>query len=333
MTRLFLRSRPRRLAGGPSATMRPLGGAFLGNVPESLPRGTAMETWLDAPLDCQTLFEPWDDREAEIADLFDRLTEIWTAGRMPLLTWEAFTPTAAATPPDILSRIARGEYDEYIATWAEELRAWVADSDDRRVYLRPLHEPNGDWYPWAPTVSGADPALYARVWRRIHHLVHDAGVPRSQVCWIWAVNHIDVGDVPAEAMFPGDTVVDLIGIDGFNWGVTQPWSGWLSPVEVFEEMCDRMEALSDSPLCIPEFGSSSVTAAGPDSTLKSRWLRDAFAYFGDRNVHLAVYFDIEKETDWQVFGGANGANSLSIDGTRYQTYPGFRAGYRQFIGL
>ncbi|WP_277553398.1 hypothetical protein [Halobaculum limi] len=41
--------------------------------------------------------------------------------------------------------------------------------------------------------------------------------------------------------------------------------------------------------------------------------------------------DVEKETDWQVFGGTAGENSIRIDGTRYQTYPGFRSGFRAFL--
>lgn len=297
-----------------------------------------METWLDAPFDCQTLFEPWDDRPAETTRLFDRLTDVWAAGRIPLLTWEPFTPTHAETPTDVLARIVNGEYDAYVAAWADELRVRLPGpdarpSDIRRVYLRPMHEPNGDWYPWAPAASGCDPALYARAWRRIHRLVHGAGVPRSRVRWLWAVNHADVGGVPAEALFPGESVVDLIGVDGFNWGASRPWSEWRSPAAVFGPMFDRIEVLSDRPVCVPEFGCTSRIADGYDETRKNEWLREAFAYFRERDVSLAAYFDVEKETDWQVFGGSRGANSLSIGGTAYQTYPGFRVGYRAFIGL
>lgn len=334
MTRLFIRSRPHP---GTSPSARRLG-AFLGTVPGCLDRADAMETWLDHSLDVQTLFEPWDRRPDEITAQFDRLTAIWDAGRVPLLTWEPFTPTPAATPADVVPGALAGEYDDYFEAWTSALAAWVAGpdsevgtADDRWLYLRPMHEANGDWYPWAPAGGLASPAEYVRLWRRLHRLVSATGVG-DHVLWIWAVNHVDVGATSAEELFPGDDVVDLLGVDGFNWGASQPWSDWQEPEAVFGELFDRVRAISARPLCVPEFGSTSATTSGTDVERKSAWLRTAFDYFADHGVVLAAYFDVEKETDWQVFGGSNGHNTITIGGTRYQTYPGFRAGSRRFVG-
>ena len=337
MNRLFLRPRERQAPTRESPRARRVG-AFLGTGPAALERADAMEQWLGIALDAQTVFEPWDRRPDEIDRQFDRLEDIWAAGRVPLLTWEPFTPTPAATPSDLVPRAAAGGYDDYLTEFAAALADWVAGpdgeldtADDRRCYLRPMHEANGDWYPWAPACAGFDPASYVRLWRRLHRIVADAGVPSDRVSWIWAINHVDVGDVPAESLFPGDGVVDLVGVDGFNWGATQPWSEWRSPDVVFGEALDRVQSLSDRPVCVPEFGSTSVTVDGVDTGRKNDWLRDAFAYFRERDVALAAYFDIEKETDWQMFGGSHGGNTIRIDGRRYQTYPGFRAGIRAFV--
>lgn len=335
MPRLFVRSRSH--GRRPQSDHPRVAGAFLGTVPESLDRAAAMEQWLGLALDCQTVFEPWAVESSEIAAMFDRLQAIWEAGRIPLLTWEAFTPTPAATSPAVMSRAAEGAFDDYLNTWADALVDWIAGpdgelgtGDDRRLYLRPFHEPNGDWYPWAPAGSGFRPATYVRVWRRVHRLLADAGVPDTHVSWIWAVNHVDVGDVTAEALFPGDDVVDLVGVDGFNWGASRTWSEWCTPKAVFGAMLERVRAVSRRPVCIPEFASTSMTATGPDPAQKSAWLREAFTYFRDHDIALAAYFDIEKETDWQVFGGSHGANTIRIEGTRYQTYPGFRRGIRDY---
>lgn len=336
MTRLFLRS-PAQQSQPTDTARRRVIGAFLGTVPGSLDRADAMEQWLDIPLDCQTVFEPWDDQPAEIRAQFERLSDIWAAGRVPLVTWEAFTPTPAGTPADVIPRAADGGYDEYIERWAAALAEWVAGPDgemgtrdDRRLYLRPLHEANGDWYPWAPACGEFAPEAYVRVWRRLHRAVSRAGVTENHVSWIWAVNHVDVGGVTAESLFPGDDVVDLVGVDGFNWGASQSWSRWRSPDRVFGEMLDRLQQLSTRPVCVPEFGSSSITVDGTDVERKGAWLLDAFSYFRRRDVALAAYFDIEKETDWQVFGGSHGGNTIRIGGTRYQTYPRFRRGIREF---
>lgn len=315
-----------------------VGGAFTGPVPASLDRTDAMEQWLGLRFDLQTVFEPWATSSEAVDDLFERLTLIWDARRTPILTWEPFTPTPAATPDDVLERIVAGAYDAYLADWAAALADWVAGpdgrvgtGDDRRLYLRPMHEPNGDWYPWAPASADCDADTYVAAWRHLYDAVADAGVTADHVQWMWAVNHADVGDVPAESLYPGDDVVDLVGVDGFNWGATQPWSEWRSPPEVFGDMLDRMREHTGLPVCVPEFGTTSLTVDGSDRGRKNRWLHDAFAYFDDEAVPLAAYFDVEKETDWQVFGGTAGENTIRIDGTQYQTYPGFRSGFREFL--
>ena len=336
MTGLFVRSRVPHEAARDGDSGRRVG-AFLGGGPTSFDRADAMERWLGVGFDVQTVFEPWDADPGGVTDQFDRLTAIWDAGRTPLVTWEAYTPTPAATPVDVLQRILDGVYDEYVDRWGRALAEWVAGpdgtlgtDDDRQLLLRPLHEPNGDWYPWAPAASGAEPALYARVWRRLHRRVNQAGATGDRVDWIWAVNHVDAGDVPAESLFPGDDVVDLLGVDGFNWGATRAWSEWQPPAAVFGEMLARVRSVSQRPVCIPEFGCTTATLGGLDPQRKGKWLWEAFSYFTDQDVVLAAYFDVEKETDWQVFGGSCGANTIRIDGTRYQTYPGFRRGVRTF---
>lgn len=334
MRGLFVRSRTRREVS-PSARRV---GAFLGTVPGCLDRVDAMERWLDRSLDAQTLFEAWDSRPDEIAAQFDRLTAVWEAGRVPLLTWEPFTPTPAATPDDVVTRALAGEYDDYFEAWTSALAEWIAGpdgdlgtDDDRRLYLRPMHEANGDWYPWAPAGGSLSPAEYVRLWRRLHRLVSETGVA-DNVAWVWTVNHVDTGETTAEDLFPGDDVVDLLGVDGFNWGASQSWSVWQEPEGVFGAMFERVRAISARPLCVPEFGSTSATVAGTDAARKGAWLRAAFDYFADQGVMLAAYFDVEKETDWQVFGGSQGHNTINIGGTRYQTYPGFRTGSRRFVG-
>ncbi len=331
MSRLFLRAPGAESDHSPRAV-----GAFLGSVPGSLDRATAMETWLGLPLDCQTVFVPWDDRPAAITELFDGLRAIWDAGRLPLLTWELFTPTPAATPPDVISRALSGEYDAYLESWTSALADWcrgpdgeLGTDDDRRLHLRPLHEPNGDWYPWAPAGSSSEPSAYVRLWRSLHRRLSRAGLD-DHVNWIWAVNHVDAGDVTAESLFPGDDAVDMIGVDGFNWGASRSWSEWRAPAAVFEEMFDRVRTVSDRPLCVPEFGCTSATVDGTAPARKGVWLREAFEFFREEDVVLAAYFDVEKETDWQVFGGSHGKNTIRVGGVRYQTYPGFRNGVHVF---
>jgi mannan endo-1,4-beta-mannosidase len=295
----------------------PLSGVY--TDPDRMAVIDAMERWLGTSHTVQTVFAPW--RREDIEDLFERLLpRIWNAGRVPLLTWEPYL--AAETPPTIARRIAAGDFDSYLAEWASRLADWLADGEsgtaDRRLYLRPAHEMNGDWYPWSPTVGDSTPDDYITMWQHVHDALAREGIGSDQCQWIWCVNHADVGDYSAEACYPGDEYVDWVGVDGFNWGRSQGWSDWQTPAAVFEAMFERMERF-DKPLCVPEVGCSSLTADGSDPGRKADWLRAALDYF-DGRVQLYCWFNEDKETDWAVFGGRNGTDST--DG--YACYPAYR---------
>ena len=291
--------------------------------PERMARLSAMERWFGRTHAVQTVFTPWSG--GAIDDLFGRiLPSIWNAGRIPLVTWEPFTPTPDATDADIAGRIAAGEFDGYIERWAGRLIEWLAGPDegardDRRLYLRLAHEMNGDWYPWSPAVTGpgddagGTPEEYVEMWRHVHDLVERAGVSRDRLQWVWCVNHEDVGPHSVEACYPGDEYVDWVGVDGFNWGHSRAWSSWSDPHEVFAGMFDRLDALTEKPRCVPEVGSSSLTATGHDPERKAAWIRDAYAYFENR-VELCCWFNEDKETDCAVFGGGRGTEAVGEDG-------------------
>jgi len=304
-----------------------LTGAFVGSDVASFARADAMERWQDAPMDVQNVFVTW---EADLEYVFDRvLPEIVARGRVPLVTWEPFTD-GENTPTDLAERVVAGEYDDYLARFRDRLREWVADADgvldtadDRRCYLRFAHEPNGDWYPWAPATGGTA-GEYVACWRTVYDAVMSEGL-EDAVSWVWAVNHVDVGGVAAESLYPGDDYVDWAGVDGFNWGASQSWSSWQPPREVFDDMLGRVAEFG-KPMCIPEYASTSETVEGHSVSAKNGWLRELFAYASASPVELLVYFDIDKETDWAVFGGERGDMMVTIDGESYSAYSAYGRG-------
>ncbi|EMA44011.1 glycoside hydrolase family 26 protein [Halococcus saccharolyticus] len=295
-----------------------------------------MEQWLGTSHAIQTVFAPWSP--GVIDELFDRiLPSIWAAGRVPLLTWEPFTPTPDATPTDIAARIIAGEYDEYLDRWADRLAAWLAGpdgelgtTDDRRLYLRLAHEMNGDWYPWSPTVGENSsrttdaPSTYRKMWRHVHDRIERGGIENTHCQWLWCVNHVDVGGVSMEDCYPGDAFVDWLGVDGFNWGDSREWSAWHSPAAVFDDAIDRLTQLADNPIAVPEFASTSLTANGHDPARKAAWIRAAYGYLDDAGVALACWFNEDKETDWAVFGGERGTERVAGEPS-HEAYATYRA--------
>ena len=284
--------------------------------------------WLGKNQSVVVLFTDWCDGNSY--NLFNhQIPNIWNTGHIPLITWE-MKPCGSATVTDITVRIGRnGEFDAYIWSFGNQLKKWLSgpdgiygNGDDRRVYLRPGHEMNGNWYPWSAAMGGSTPNDYIHAFQHTHNLmVNSMGLDLNHVQWVWCVNNADVGGFRAEEYWPGDQFVDWIGIDGYNFGTSQSWSTWVWPNQIFDEMFARVRALAPyKPLSINEYGSSTKSPwYNPDIDSKTNWLRKMCDYIKDHNVKMASYFNIEKETDWSVFGGANG-NALWNNMKVYTAY-------------
>lgn len=310
---------------------RPAGlihGVFGGSMPECEPLLTEMEAWQECGHAVQVVFIPWDQSDAELDRFFEEaLSAIWTAGRVPLVTWEPFVSRPETTDSTIDARIAGGAFDEYLDRWTERLRSWLTtdefeETPARRLYLRFAHEPNGDWYPWAPT-NGTTPATYRGMWRHVYEAVANK-IPAEQVQWIWAVNHVDVGEVPAEELYPGNDFVDWVGLDGFNWGISQEWSSWQRPSSVFDPMLARLRGLCDKPICIPEVATSSACESGNPVQNKSDWIDAFYRYVRAADIRMTAWFNTDKETDWAVFGGSAGDEVITGRTTRHNAYRSYR---------
>jgi beta-mannanase len=213
--------------------------------------------------------------------------------RTPLLTWEPWDPAAGADQPRFrLRRIADGEFDAYIGAWADGLRDVGSE-----VYLRPMHEMNGNWYPWSGTVNENSPALFIEAWRHMHDVFAAHGA--TNVRWVWSPMPQSVPDTPGNALeryYPGASYVDVLALDGYNWGSSHPeWGGWQSFTQVFKAGYDRLAALGEQPIWFAEVGSAD---RGGD---KAAWVRDMWKTARRwPRLKALVWFDQDKEEDWRA---------------------------------
>lgn len=302
-------------------------GIYYGNQGWEMSNVQAQETWQVKKNAVVNLFTDWCNQTSTQNNLFNhQLPYVWNNQNVPMITWEPYLCGASSTPNDIEVQIAEGRHDTYINDWATRLKTFLSGpdgvyntSDDRRVYLRLGHEMNGSWYPWGAAMGNNSPSDYVNMWKHVKGIFDSKGLDANHVQWVWAVNNDDVGGYSAESFYPGDAYVNWVAIDGYNWGTSQSWSNWQTPQQVFGSMIQRVRTISNRPLTISEFASSTATNSGNSVTAKEQWISELFNYATAQNIKMLLWFNEDKETDWAIFGGSRGDGTFTYGSQTYIT--------------
>lgn len=189
--------------------------------------------------------------------------------------------------------IVNGKADNYIRDFAKGVKNFGDE-----IWLRPLHEANGDWYDWGVGKSGAGntDANVAEAYRHIVKIFREETV--TNVKWVWTTNASNQGSgTSLTGNYPGDDYVDYISIDGYNWGKSQSWSNWQSFSQVFKNAYTALEKIN-KPLFIAEISSSELGGN------KADWITDMFEHFCTdfSRVFAVMWFNQSKgnEGDWAL---------------------------------
>ena len=200
---------------------------------------------------------------------------------------DAGTTTSTEQPAHRLARIVDGGWDEQLGRWA----AAVAGARSP-VMVRFAHEMNGTWYPWSEQVNGNRPGEYVAAWRHVVDLFRREGA--ADALWVWSPNVVEPGTAPLEGLWPGRGYVDVVGLDGYNWGGARPDTSWRSPARLFDATLAQVRALAPGvPVVITE------TACAEQGGDKAAWVRDLFAWVRAHDVAAVVWFAYDKEADWR----------------------------------
>ena len=279
------------VAGAPASRL--LFGAYSPVDPDNRRTDTiaALEGATARPVDIVHWYQPWGSRDWIVSVQREVLDAVIRTGRTPLITWEPWDPRnyTPHQPAFSLARVAGGAYDAYIAQWADKLR-----DVGRPIYLRPMHEMNGSWYPWAGGLNANSPERYVAAWRHIVDIFRARGA--GNVRFVWSPNHLDVLGNHMESFYPDAGYVDVLAVDGYNWGAAMPQNGgWQTFREVFQNAYDRLAKLGPQPIWITEVGSA------PEGGDKAAWVRDMFAKAGRMSrLRAMVWFNENKERDWRA---------------------------------
>ena len=196
--------------------------------------------------------------------------------------------------PDDLAAVADGRFDGFFRTYARDAKKAAYP-----VLLRFGFEMNGDWFSW-----GGKPETFKSAWHRARNIFREEGC--ENVLWVWAPNAVSGPDTPEngfEHYWPGDEAVDVIGLDGYNFGDHHSqWHRWEEVDAVFGPALEKIDASGvRHPILITEFS----CAHDGEPARRARWIRRAFEYFEKRPAIIgAIWFNYDKrregEKDWRI---------------------------------
>jgi len=192
---------------------------------------------------------------------------------------------------EYLQAIIEGRYDDFFQRWGRD-----AAASGEEVVLRFGFEMNGNWFSW-----GQKPEWFRQAWRRAHAQMAIGLDGADNVKWMFCPNVLYGGQTPETGFapyYPGDDVVDLLGLDGYNFGDHHSqWHVWQSYEEVFGKSIDALAAYG-KPLWIAEIGSV-------DDPRKAAWMEDALSRIrADERVETVLFFHFDKrregEANWRL---------------------------------
>ena len=216
--------------------------------------------------------------------------------RQVLLSWDM--------GPTRFREWTAGKHDAYLNRIAAAARAYPYP-----VYVRPWPEMNGDWQSFQPTAAGRKASggtylEFKRAWRHVVTYLRARGADNLR----WVFNPTAdtyAGTTPVSRIWPGARYVDVLGLDGYNWGQDSGWGRWRSFSDIFGQQYNNLTRLADGiPVWICEVASKEPRkddGAPVDAThSKASWVRAMFDYRGMPRLRAIVWFDALKERDWRA---------------------------------
>ncbi|GEM_PF-299453 len=293
------------------AESRPFFGVALDGYPLTAFRLQAVAEELGLEPEIITFFLQWPPRGHLEAGLFpgESLEVIWRRGAIPCVTWEPMYYQDGEEITAHWTWILGGDYDPYLISFASQARAW-----GKPFILRLAHEMNIRRYHWGTSKEAfgpESPYIYRRIYQYIVKLFKKAHA--NNVLWAFCPNAESVPNPlydpgaswnRARNYYPGDAYVDILGMDGYNWGNSftkevHGWdSRWKSFREIFEPIYRELRRQAhEKPLFV--FETSTVREGGD----RERWIKEAFETCKQWRINGWVWFQASKEQDWRLHKG------------------------------
>jgi len=310
-----------------SGTGPSLWGFALDGYPVTRARIEDVKTATGLHPDMVVFFLQWPPVEDGSAGEFpvESLEAITASGALPCITWEPMLIRGGREIVIPHADVLGGRYDGYIKRFAERARSWK-----KPLLMRFAHEMNLKRYHWGTTedeYGPESPLIYQKMYRHVVEIFRRSGA--ANVLWVFCPNAESVPNTTHDpsaswnvlsAYYPGDDYVDVLGMDGYNWGATRKkdihgWeSRWKSFREIFDSPISELKAVSPrapgKPFIV--FETATVGAGGN----KNKWIRDAISAAGTLGIDGIVWFQSDKEVDWRIESGSDGSHVPAVKGRR-----------------
>jgi mannan endo-1,4-beta-mannosidase len=186
-------------------------------------------------------------RQPNLVIYYSHWLEAFQVGFATLAAKHDATTIVQIDPENVsLTRIASGQYDAYLRSYAAAVKAFRT-----KVVLSFGHEMNGYWYSWS--TLNTSPKVFVAAWRHIVTVFRAIGA--DNVIWLWTVNVVDNNIFirnPAP-WWPGSSYVTWVGIDGYYYTSSSSFPQVFGPTIVDVRM------LTGDPILIAETGASLAT--------------------------------------------------------------------------
>ena len=268
-------------------------GIMLGATPEAIngfrQDGVAeIESQIGRQLDLVRVFETWDStfpsafHDEMIAG--DRLMVVSVRPRRAggsIVLWS-----------DIVDAAPGSQIHNEMVAWAQALRDTGVP-----VWFALHHEPEA-----AGSSGYGDSADFIAAWRALVDVFRAQGADNVDFAWImtsWSFEVDQSDDRHAAKWYPGDSYVDLIGSDAYNWGQCRqsPTDYWRSLEDTIEPQRQFGLDHPDKDLLLAEVASTERPSDWGDA--KAEWIDDARELFkkpGWEQFVAISFFDVIDDT-------------------------------------
>ncbi len=300
------------MAGCESDKMDETSGIYFGLALEGLPDSASvfqdMEEGIGLSVSLVNFFLQWPQKPDFNNFPEETLRAVHEFGAVPVLTWEPMYYSRQIEYMIPVSEITGGRYDRYISLFAQKIR-----NLERPVIIRFAHEMNLSRYHWGGSLDEfgpESPERYISMFRHVAGIFKDQGVDNALFAFCPNNESLPSPKFDPEAgwnravnYYPGDDFVDVLGMDGYNWGSSQTlhehgWSSrWLSFEGIFTDIYQELRSINpDKPVYV--FETSSVRQGGN----RNAWIMDALRTAGKWGLDGIVWFHADKEQDWRLTG-------------------------------